>query len=1085
MKVVGVVKSIVGTDAVIAIDEDGNQRAIFPGDTLYDNEKLLELSGVQVNVEPVTVADSHKKSETKSDKEVASLQDALLNGKDISELEETAAGSNAGGGNASSDGVSLGAASFVTSGHESSIHADASAISEVAPASVAGVTNVSGGAEEFTSSLETLTVANELVNRTTPVSEPVVQPVATIVGETPVAPAPSDALVTPAPSDPLVTPSTDEVPAAPSDPLVTPVAPAPSDALVTPVEPERPVSGETPVAPAPQDSLVTPAEPTTPETPVTPPEWTEPIVVDPSDPRYDHNHHFDDEPTTPVQPTPSTPALPSNPVNEDDDSDEDNNDQPIPPAPSGNEEWFALDGIIDNAVDRVVDSGISVGSGDETIKYDGGLYKFQGDIEENAHDEAHIIYTNDNTPSLRGSATPGATINVYNEAGAIVATHVVDDSSIYDIELPLLADGAYKFKMEAISPTTGEVFATKETTPFTVDTNAPTIEWTKTPSTITADGVVYKNGDAQLEFAGKTEPYSDVRIIMVDKSNNNSVDMQVRADEHGEFSQKVSEMFPKGTYDVSVQVTDPAGNWIAPIKLPVTVDKTPAEPTGKAENPIIGTEEFHLTSFVDDRSFKKGWTANYSWGPNDYEGDLLNFTHPTHGNRLTNDNTPVLSGKATPGAKITIYDNKEAEVGSGVADKDGNWSIATSKLKDGNHILEVEAHSGTTGELIGKFGTPEIVVDATLIDYSVDRRPYDYSDYAFEYSTHIAADKNPTFGGKTEPNTLVKMTATGNNYVIETFKTSDSEGNYDISIPGLKAGTYVIDVEAIDDAGNITFVPDYDWSNAHTWDFTNLDKSPYDFTMSIMDNVGEKQGDLMLDDKPITDDNILTFSGTGTPGAKVVLYEDHLTVENTVNNWTDSKPFAEVTVGADGRWSYTPDSAFLNTRYGFAGKQIDTVDGQTVTYKLTKGVLVDADIPTAEDMTVHSKLALTDMVIDSDDPGLLYHLTKSPLIDLEERITDFTPTFIGTSEPFANIKIEAKGTYSGDLYSNLDKLVTLYTKADEKGNWKVESDKELGLFDHEVKVSTINDSGAVLSSLDPIDFMMPTRALHTDPFAAL
>lgn len=1032
MKVVGVVKSIVGTDAVIAIDEDGNQRAIFPGDTLYDNEKLLELSGVQVNVEPVTVADAQKKGESKSDKEVASLQDALLNGKDISELEETAAGGNAGGGNASSDGVSLGAASFVASGHESSIHADANAYSPVAPASVAGVTNVSGGAEEFTSSLETLTVANELL---TP------QPSTPAVSETPVA-------ITPATPGEVVTPSTPSV-------------------------------NENP-APAVSEQPANPSQPATPGT------WEEPIVVDPGDPHYDHNHHFDDEPTTPSTPTPNTPALPSNPVDEnDDDEGDDDNDQPTPPAPSGNEEWFALDGIIDNAVDREVDSGILVGAGDETIKYDGGLYKFQGDIEENVHDDANIIYTNDNTPSLRGSATPGATINVYNEAGAIIATHVVDDTSIYDITLPILADGAYKFKMEAISPTTGNVIDTIETKPFTVDTNAPTIEWTKTPSTITADGVVYKNGDAQLEFAGKTEPYSDVRIIMVDKSNNNSVDMQVRADENGEFSQKVSEMFPKGTYDVSVQVIDPAGNWVAPIKLPVTVDKTPIEPTGKAENPIIGTEEFHLTSFVDDRSFKKGWTANYSWGPNDYEGDLLNFTHPTHGNRLTNDNTPVLSGKATPGAKITIYDNKEAEVGSGVADKDGNWSIATSKLKDGNHILEVEAHSGTTGELIGKFVTPEIVVDATLIDYSVDRRPYDYSDYAFEYSTHIAADKNPTFGGKTEPNTLVKMTATGNNYVIETFKTSDSEGNYDISIPGLKAGTYVIDVEAIDDAGNITWLPDDDWTNAHTWDFTNLDKSPYDFTMSIMDNVGEKQGDLMLDDKPITDDNILTFSGTGTPGAKVVLYEDHLTVENTINNWTDSKPFAEVTVGADGRWSYTPDSPFLNTRYGFAGKQIDTVDGQPVTYKLTKGVLVDADIPTAEDMTVHSKLALTDMVIDSDDPGILYHLTKSPLIDLEERITDFTPTFIGTSEPFANIKIEAKGTYSGDLYSNLDKLVTLYTKADEKGNWKVESDKELGLFDHEVKVSTVSDSGAVLSSLDPIDFMMPTRALHTDPFAAL
>lgn len=668
MKIVGVVKSIVGTDAVIAIDEDGNQRAIFPGDTLYDNERLLELSGVQVNVEPVTVADSHKKSETKSDKEVASLQDALLNGKDISELEETAAGAPAGGGNASGDGVSLGAASFVASGHESSIHADTNAIFEVAPASVAGVTNVSGGAEEFTSSLETLTVANELL---TPQPTPA-------VSETPVA-------ITPATPGEIVTPSTPSV--------------------ETPAVSEQPVN---------------PSQPANPGT------WEEPIVVNPSDPHYDHSHHFDDEPATPSTPTPSTPALPSNPVNEDDDSDEDDNDQPTPPAPSGND-WFALDGIIDNAVDRVADSGIKSLSESGNIQYNGGLYAFQGDIEENVHDEAHIIYTNDNTPSLRGSATPGATINVYNEAGAIIATHIVDDTSIYDITLPTLADGAYKFKMEAVSPTTGEVFATKETTPFTVDTNAPTIEWTKTPNTITADGVVYKNGDAGLEFAGKTEPYSDVRIIMVDKSNNNSVDMQVRADENGEFSQKVSEMFPKGTYDVSVQVIDPAGNWVAPIKLPVTAN-----------------------------------------GENE----------ATHNNPATQ-----------------------------------------------------------------------------------------------------------------------------------------------------------------------------------------------------------------------TDNDSLVVSPT---------------------------------------------------------------------------------------------LALTDITLDNMYPGYPeMHLGKDPLLDLDNRMTDFTPTFSGTSDPFANIKVEAYGIVNEGIYSNLDKLVTLYTKADEHGNWKVESDKELGLYQHEVKVSTVDDHGTVLSSLSPVEFMMPTRILHVDPYEHL
>lgn len=634
MKIVGVVKSIVGTDAVIAIDEDGNQRAIFPGDTLYDNEKLLELSGVQVNVEPVTVADSHKKSETKSDKEVASLQDALLNGKDISELEETAAGGNAGGGNASGDGVSLGAASFATSGHESSIHADANAISEVAPANVAGVTNVSGGAEEFVSSLETLTVANELLN---PQPTPA-------VSETPVA-------ITPATPGEVVTPSTPSV--------------------------ETPAVSE---------------QPANPSQPATPGTWEEPIVVDPSDPHYDHNHHFDDEPTTPAQPTPSTPALPSNPVNEDDDSDEDDNDQPTPPAPSGND-WFALDGIIDNAVDREADSDILVGwYGDETIKYDAGLYKFQGDIEENVHDEAHIIYTNDNTPSLRGSATPGATINVYNEAGAIIATHVVDDTSIYDITLPILADGAYKFKMEAISPTTGNVIDTIETKPFTVDTNAPTIEWTKLPDNISGGGRINKPNGEEIEFSGKTEPFSDVKFIVYDNGLGNSTVMQVRADEHGEFSQKIPDAFPGGIYDVSVQVTDPAGNWVAPIKLPETeapiiqpVAPTPSEPAHISDN------IFEITRMYTDE-----------------DSDLRTSYTPSYPNTTAGfDFKPTFEGKAEAFADITLSIAEQGrynwqvpglhdpdipvDVLTTKADANGNWKVESSKDYDhGAHKITAD-----------------------------------------------------------------------------------------------------------------------------------------------------------------------------------------------------------------------------------------------------------------------------------------------------------------------------------------------------------------------------------------------------------
>ena len=98
-------------------------------------------------------------NETKNDKEVASLQEELLKGKNIADLEETAAGAPAGGGNASPDGVSLGAASFVEGGHYSNINANFENLSSQVNASAEAFTNVSGGASEEGFTLETLEAA--------------------------------------------------------------------------------------------------------------------------------------------------------------------------------------------------------------------------------------------------------------------------------------------------------------------------------------------------------------------------------------------------------------------------------------------------------------------------------------------------------------------------------------------------------------------------------------------------------------------------------------------------------------------------------------------------------------------------------------------------------------------------------------------------------------------------------------------------------------------------------------------------------------------------------------------------------------
>ncbi len=156
-KVKGLIKSIIGTDAIVAVDANGNQRTLKAGDVIYDNEVIKEQDGVKVEVQAVQTQNENASDET--GKEIASLQEQLLNGKNISDLEETAAGGTQSAGGVSSNGVSLGAAGFANGGHESNVNANFGDLSSQANAGAEAFTNVSGGASEEGFSLDTLAAA--------------------------------------------------------------------------------------------------------------------------------------------------------------------------------------------------------------------------------------------------------------------------------------------------------------------------------------------------------------------------------------------------------------------------------------------------------------------------------------------------------------------------------------------------------------------------------------------------------------------------------------------------------------------------------------------------------------------------------------------------------------------------------------------------------------------------------------------------------------------------------------------------------------------------------------------------------------
>ena len=85
--------------------------------------------------EPVKVEDN---------KTLSALESQIVDGKNLAELEETAAG----GGKSESEGVSLSAAAFAESGHESSIHADYKSISELSHNFETSINSVHGAMAE-------------------------------------------------------------------------------------------------------------------------------------------------------------------------------------------------------------------------------------------------------------------------------------------------------------------------------------------------------------------------------------------------------------------------------------------------------------------------------------------------------------------------------------------------------------------------------------------------------------------------------------------------------------------------------------------------------------------------------------------------------------------------------------------------------------------------------------------------------------------------------------------------------------------------------------------------------------------------
>ncbi|KLW90281.1 hypothetical protein SP99_00471 [Enterobacter sp. BIDMC92] len=363
--------------------------------------------------------------------------------------------------------------------------------------------------------------------------------------------------------------------------------------------------------------------------------------------------------------------------------------------------------------------------------------------------------TNDKTPTLHGSAEPNSTIELYLN-GYKVADVAVDAMGNWSYTLPdnkITKDGDYTIQVVASDRAGNTSSATLD---ITVDTNIDAFSLSmnsQSDSGIAGDN--YTN-NVHPSFTGKTDPSSHIVITNLMTGETIEID----ASQSGNFSFTLAQASVEGNNELSITVTDYAGNQQT-FTYEYTIDTIPpAAPTLELDNFVVSLS-----------------------------GDIL-----------TNDTTPAFTGKAEPGSTVIIYIDGKA-YGSVTAGADGSWSFTMpSSMADGNHTATAYAQdlagniSPSSAEYTFNIDTGTLAPSANLL--AEDDTGISQTDWITRQNDNLS------IVGTAEKYATIVLKVDGK--VIGTTR-ADANGNWQFEYdpnPALSDGDYKLTIEARDEVGN-------------------------------------------------------------------------------------------------------------------------------------------------------------------------------------------------------------------------------------------------------------------------------------------
>ncbi len=366
-------------------------------------------------------------------------------------------------------------------------------------------------------------------------------------------------------------------------------------------------------------------------------------------------------------------------------------------------------------------------------------------------------------PRLKGTAEPGARVQVLDAGGAEVAVAIAaaDGTFIAQPTLPL-ADSLVILRPRA-TDAAGNVGPFGPALFLTIDTTPPIAPSAMTLLPADDTGVVGDGNTAvrRPHLIGTAEPGASVQVLDTSGAGIASA----VAGGNGRFSAQVNTALADGLYQLTARATDAAGN-VGPSgpTLSLTIDGTP--PIAPSALLILATDDSGVI-----------------------------------GDGITSIRRPRLTGTAEPGSTVQILDAGGTVVGVATVGGDGTFSAQpTRPLGDGLYRLAARA-TDAAGNL-GPTG-PSM---ALTIDGTPPSAPSSLTILAAD-DTGVLGDgvttvRRPRLIGTAEPGATVQVVDRNGVVVASTVAAADGVFSAQPR-EALADGVYSLAARAIDAAGNV------------------------------------------------------------------------------------------------------------------------------------------------------------------------------------------------------------------------------------------------------------------------------------------